>query len=177
MDVTETILNFKAFLVAGYANWLRSAQAAVARNNGFIDEAFCDWAQANWELLVERALCGTGQYLDIYASGSDYEMQLHSRVFFREAKPTHAIRCELMAGASAIDLLSDREIQPSTCSFDRFVARNGTWYEDEPPFDYVMLDSDDTQHVLPVSSVRFVLQEHGTRPNNSFKPKSLRGSA
>jgi len=177
MDVTETILNFQAFLGAGYDNWHKSAQAGLARDNGFVDEAFCDWCQANWELLVERAICRPGQYLEVYASGSDYELQLHSRVFFHEATPTHEIRCELMAGTSGLDALSASEIEPFACSFDRFVTRDGTWFVDEPPFDHVLLENGDNQHMLPVSSVRFVLQEIGTRPNNSFKPKPLRGSA
>ena len=161
MDATETILNFKTFLDASYASWLSSAQVALARENGFIDEAFGDWTQSNWELLVERALCAPGQYLDIYGSGSDYEMQLHSRVFFREALPTHEICCELLAGASTIDVISEREIQLFAHRLDRLVTRNGKWYSDEPPFDHVLLESGESQYMLPVKSVRFLLREIG----------------
>ena len=159
MDVTTLILNFQEFLNAGYANWHKSARTALTNDNGFLDESLQDWAQANWELLVERPLCEPGQYLEIYSSGSDYEMQLHARVFFHEARPTHEIRCELVAGASNVDLLTTREIEPLECSFDRFVATDGTWFSDQPPFDKVLLVNGECQHMLPVSSVRFLLQE------------------
>lgn len=45
------------------------------------EEYFDDWAQANWELLVERVVCSNNESLVIYGSGSDYEAAAHSRVF------------------------------------------------------------------------------------------------
>lgn len=166
MDVTETVLNFRAFLNAGYDAWLRSAQVTLTRDRGFLDESFYDWAQANWELLVERSICPTDEYLNIYGAGSDYEMQLHSRVFFRDAKPTHEIACESADDITVIDLLSGKEFNPTSCSFDRFVTRKDSWYQDEPQFDCVLLDSGSSQFMATATAVKFVLQPIAPRPNS-----------
>ena len=93
MNVNETINNYREFINNGYSNWLNSAQTSLQEHGEFLDENFCDWAQANWELLVERTICKSGQFLEIYGSGSDYEAGLHARVFFRDKLPTHRIRC------------------------------------------------------------------------------------
>lgn len=158
MDVTHAVLNFRDHLNAGYASWLGSAQACLERDRGFLDEAFYDWAQANWELLVERPLCATGEFLEIYGAGSDYEAELYSRVFFHGAKPTHEIFCEAAHGDAVVDVLSGRSFNPSLCSFDRFVAKVDTWYDDEPPFDYVLLSVGTTEHMAPVTAIRFALR-------------------
>ena len=84
-------MNFRQVLLAGYPAWERSATHALQADRGFLDEAFDDWAQANWELLVERPLCAVSEFLTIYGSGSDYERLRYSRVFFHDAVPTHAI--------------------------------------------------------------------------------------
>ena len=154
MDATETLLNFRRFLDAGYPSWRRSTEVSLVHDRGYLEEAFYDWAQANWELLVERALCATGEFLEIYASGSDYEAQLYSRVFFHTASPTHEIGCESLKG-TVVDLLSGREFNPNACQFDRLVARKDSWFEDEPPFDHVLLLCSGTQHLVPISDVAF----------------------
>lgn len=155
MDVTETLLNFRDLLIAGYSSWRRSADLSLVHDRGYLDEAFYDWAQANWELLVERPLCATGEFLEIYASGSDYEAQLYSRVFFHHATPTHEISCESQKIA-VIDLLSGSEFDPRDCIFDRFVARKDSWFEEKPPFDHVLLVSGTAQYLASLSDVVFV---------------------
>lgn len=169
MDVNDAVLNFQAFLNAGYTAWHRSALVCLEKDRGFLDEAFFDWAQANWELIVERALCKTGEYLEIYAAGSDYETQIYSRVFFHHAKPTHEVFCESAAGTVVIDILSEREFRPDACSFDRFVSTKDTWYEDEPPFDHVLLEDGDTQYLAPVSFLKFRVRPIRTRPNQPLQ--------
>ena len=100
-------------------------------------------------------MCGTGKFLDIYAAGSDYEMQLYSRVFFHHATPTHEVFCKAGPETTVVDVLSEREIQPETCIFDRLVSRKDAWYDDEPPFDHVLLEAGDVHYLCPVASVKF----------------------
>ena len=154
MDVTETILNFRDLLNAGYPSWRRSAEVSLIHDRGYLDEAFYDWAQANWELLVERSLCTTGEFLEIYAAGSDYETQIYSRVFFHNATPTHEIGCESPRRV-VVDLLSGNEFDPGACRFDRLVARKDSWFEDEPPFDQVLLLDGSTQYMASIVEVAF----------------------
>lgn len=154
MDVTETILNFRIFLNAGYPSWRRSAEISLVHDRGYLDEAFYDWAQANWELLVERPLCKTGEFLKVYAAGSDYEAQLYSRVFFHNATPTHEIGCE-SSRRVVVDLLSGNDFDPGACQFDRLVARKDSWFEDEPPFDHVLLVDGSTQYMASIVEVAF----------------------
>lgn len=79
MQAHDLVMNFRQVLLDGYPAWERAATVALNADRGFLDEAFDDWAQANWELLVERPLCGVGEFLEIYSSGSDYEQQFFSR--------------------------------------------------------------------------------------------------
>ncbi len=163
MNVNITIANFISFLNAGYPAWRRAAEVASERDREFLDEAFNDWAQANWELLVERTLCGIGEFLEIYAAGSDYEAQSYSRVFFHDALPTHEIVCQAAEQRVAVDLLSEQAFDPERCSFDRFVCYQESWYANAPPFDHVLLESGNSRFVTPVSAVTFLLRPVGLR--------------
>jgi len=147
-------MNFRQVLLAGYPAWERSATQALHMDRGFLDEAFDDWAQANWELLVERPLCAVGEFLTIYGSGSDYEQQLYSRVFFHNAAPTHAIVVK-STNPPAIDLLKNVAIDLAGCTFERLVARADSWFEDRPPFDHVVVVRAGKPALLPLTSVRF----------------------
>jgi hypothetical protein len=107
--------------------------------------------------LVERSLCRPGEFLEIYGSGSDYEAAIHSRVFFHSAPPTHRIVCTTINDEPARDLLSERGVIPSQCSFDGFATPSGEWFEAVPPFDHVVLELGDEVYVVPVSAVTFEL--------------------
>jgi len=169
MNLNDTVLNFRAFLSAGFATWHRSAVVALDKDRGFLDEAFYDWAQANWELIVERALCDRNEFLDIYAAGSDYECQLYSRVFFHDAMPTHEVFCEPADGTTVVDILTGKTFQPSACRFDRFVAKVDGWYEDQPPFDHVLLEDEDMQYLAAASAVTFGLRTIAARSNTPLQ--------
>ena len=158
MDAHDAVLNFRDFLLGGYAAWRRSASVALEFERGFLDEAFYDWAQSNWELLVERPLCRSAEYLEIYGPGSDYEAKLHSRVFFHDAVPTHAICCVAATDRPTIDVLSGLTIDPTLCAFDRLVARVAGWHDDSPPFDHVLLRFRDTDAMVPMAVIRFELR-------------------
>ncbi|RYV02053.1 hypothetical protein SOPP22_10780 [Shewanella sp. OPT22] len=97
---------------------------------------FDDWAQANWELLVERVVCTPNESLVIYGSGSDYEAAAHSRVFFQKAQATHEIVCH---SSKAIDWVSEKEIDLSKFEFEGFVSVSGESFDVSPPFDHIHL--------------------------------------
>lgn len=157
MDVNQTLSNFRDMLNAGYASWRRSAEAQVVTERRDLDDMFCDWTQATWELLVERTLCAPGEFLEIYDSGSDYEEAGYSRVFFHDARPTHELVCESATGTVA-DLLSGAEFQPDACEFEKFVAYRDEWFVDEPPFDHVLLRSGNTFYMTSLADVVFVMR-------------------
>ena len=160
MDAHEAVTNFRDFLATGHAAWIRAEKVALEADRGFLDEAFGDWAQANWELLVERPLLGSAQYLEIYGSGSDYEAQLYSRVFFHDAKFTHKIICVPARDQPTKDLLSRDPVDFTKWEFDRLVAHVGDWYDDVPPFDHVLLHRAPADTALvPIAAVQFLLLE------------------
>lgn len=164
MELDAAIRNFGHGLVAGYPSWLRAAHAALAAGNGYLDQAFDDWAQAQWELLVERTVLDQGEFLDLCGSGSDYETELHSRVFFHDATPTHEVGVASASGRQTTDVLSGAAFDPSTMQFEQLVAYRADWYESEPPFDHVLLvtDSDGLERVAPLADVRFCLRRLAT---------------
>jgi hypothetical protein len=122
---------------------------------------FDDWAQANWELLVERVVCSSKESIEIYGSGSDYEAAAHNRVFFQKAQATHDVVC---SSSCAIDWISKAEIDLSNFQFDCFVSISGEWFQELPPFDHVLLTEkgavggDYVQVVIPREQVVFSSQ-------------------
>lgn len=101
------------------------------------EEYFYDWAQANWELLVERVVCSPNESFVVYGSGSDYEAARHSRVFFHKAEPTHEIIC--VAKSTVLDWISEAEVDLTKFDFDAFVSIYEKWFDISPPFDHILL--------------------------------------
>ncbi|MFM2602022.1 hypothetical protein [Vibrio diabolicus] len=142
-----------------------SAHKLKSEKHGYVlvsfDDYFGDWAQANWELLVERVICSPNESLVIYGSGSDYEAAAHSRVFFQEAKATHEIICN---SSYAIDWISKSEVDLSKFDFESFVSRSGEWFDVCPPFDHVLftekgaVGGDYLQVVIPRNQLEFSAQ-------------------
>ena len=165
--LTCCINNFTSFLNQNFDLIVKSYKAhklKSEKNEYFLvsfEEYFDDWAQANWELLVERVICSPNESLVIYGSGSDYEAAAHSRVFFQKAQATHEIIC---SSTCAIDWISKAEIDLSNFYFESFVSPFGGWCEVSPPFDYVLftekgaVDGDYVQVVIPRNQLEFSLQ-------------------
>ena len=162
MDVHTVVLNFRDLLVRAYPNWRCGADEALHHDRGYLDEAFGDWAQANWELLVERVLCHPKQFLNIYGSGSDYELAAHSRVFFHDATPTHKVICR-STGVSH-DLLSDSDIELDDWAFDKFVCFTNNWFDESPPFDHALLSGRKSNDpaVIQITNILFGIREMAT---------------
>lgn len=129
------------------------------------EEYFDDWAQANWELLVERVVCSTNESFVIYGSGSDYEAAAHSRVFFHNIEATHKIIC--IAKSTVVDRLSKSEVDLTKFDFEAFVTFDGRWFNMAPPFDHVLLTEQGAiggsyqQIVIPVEQINFGVQKIG----------------
>ena len=103
-------------------------------------------------------ICGPKEFLEIYGSGSDFEQQMHSRVFFHDARATHAIK-PLSRDEASIDLLSGDTIDLAEFRLEGLVARVGTWFEPRPPFDHVLASRQSKQALVPLSEVRFVYEK------------------
>ena len=139
----QVIRNFASFLTSSFSYLDSSLRLVQDRAIDYQDENFEDWAQANWELLVERVLLGQQEYLVEYGSGSDYECEIHSRVFFRDSVATHYISVLTENGEYCEDVLNDKDIVMEGYRFDRFVSMKESWYYDTSPFDHVLMEKID----------------------------------
>ena len=169
--LNSCIANFISFLNANYQLVTQSYEMHnfYARQQELFlvpfEEYFDDWAQANWELLVERVVCSDNESLVIYGSGSDYEAAAHSRVFFHNAETTHKIIC--FAKSTVVDRLSKSEVDLTKFDFDAFVTFDGKLFDMAPPFDHVLLTEQGTvgssyqQIVIPVEQINFGVQKIG----------------
>ena len=122
---------------------------------------FDDWAQANWELLVERSVCSSQESLTIYGNGSDYEAAEYSRVFFHKATATHEVIC---TAENAIDWITGEIVDLSKFEFDSFVSVSNDWFEVVAPFDHILMSEKGVagagyqQIVIPRNQVKFIAQ-------------------
>ena len=126
------------------------------------DDFYHDWAQSNWELLVERVICSSLESLSVYGSGSDYELATHSRVFFHSLQPTHEVIC--VSQNKAIDSIEGECIDLTLYSFEGFVTMRKGWFHISPPFDHVLLSEKGVygsayrQAVIPLEQIEFTIK-------------------
>ena len=124
-----------------------------------------DWAQANWEFLVESALSWEeAVYLEVYGDGADCN-GASSRVWCPDAVPTHQVRCFPVDGVPLIDLLSgESRVYGDGVPLDRFVSITSSgWYDLAPPLDHVLVVEDGVERVFQASRVRFALSDLRSR--------------
>lgn len=126
-----------------------------------LDQLRADWAQANWESIVEVAVSDGRVFLEPYGDGADCN-PVGSRVWMPDVTPNHAVICHPSAGVSAVDWLRSAEVRfPSEgLTFDRFASltREG-WWTETPPFDHVLtLSSESGERLFRMSEVRFTLR-------------------
>lgn len=125
-----------------------------------------DWLQANWEMLIEGAVSMHPDYgmqavfLQIYGEGADYHGS-SSRLLEPNATLTHHVRCYPRHGESIQDKLTDqaRESPQEGFFFGEFVSWDGSWFYRQPPFDHVLVRSDDGEAVFPCDGLRFDLHK------------------
>lgn len=121
-----------------------------------------NFLQANWELLVEGAIPIPESALEIYGDGADFGTS-SSRVLFTERLPTHKVLCKPIEGLLAHDHLNDKNIDArlGDLVFDRFVTMHEGWHYERNPFDYVLAYYGDSEVVLKLEDIHFLLSEGG----------------
>jgi hypothetical protein len=165
----SAIENFRNHLSFGFESVKLAYESYEREANGRSDDFaasfedfFHDWAQSNWELLVERLVCEPQESLVVYGAGSDYEADKHSRVFFHASKPTHEIAC--VAKDQSIDWITGEVVDLSNFEFDGFVSINGEWFGIQAPFDNVLFSEKNVtgnyqQVVIPLEQVKWQINK------------------
>jgi hypothetical protein len=163
-SLNEIMLRFAMFLSR---SWAPVKETAAVLEDIDADEFMADWAQANWELLVEtpfRELVGFGgAFLEPYGEGADCN-DASSRVWMPSAIPTHRIVCRSRDGVGMHDLLAGKRIEPAHAHvlFAHFAARSQHgWHESTPPFDCVLGYMDNQEVLVPVEQLSFDAEEIG----------------
>ncbi len=124
-------------------------------------DVLADWAQANWEFVVEAAVSVNGRiFLEPYGDGADCNA-IGSRVWMPGAASTHVVNCAPRQGDESIDMLSGNTIRFPERGFpvDRFAAlRADGWFEETPPFEHVLVTALGQEALFPLSDLQFLLQ-------------------
>ena len=166
--ILETAINnFRQYLIHAYPSFKIAYDIYASGENDrncsteSYEDYFHDWAQAVWELLVERITSNNNESLQIYGSGSDYEGGGYARVFFHDLIPTHEIIC--IPKDKSIDTIMNEEVDLSRFTFEGFVAKIEGWYEYSTPFDHVLLHEREVygggyrQIVVPIDQIKFTI--------------------
>lgn len=147
------------------ASWGIAHQVASSLEEVEGSELVSDWAQANWEILVEaplREMVGSrAAFLDPYSDGAECNGK-SSRVWEPEALPTHRIVCLPRPGAALLDLLTNRvvEVSGSPLIFDHFAIHSEQgWHEEAAPFDCALAYHDDQEILLRLDQISFAAEE------------------
>jgi hypothetical protein len=151
--------HFAEFLTKNWTGVRASTQGLKAID---ANELLADWAQANWELLVEPHLreqvASRESFLEPYGDGAECNGS-SSRVWLPDAMPTHRIVCRQRGTASFHDLLTDRVLEPpigTVVLFEQFATRaDGGWYKVDAPFDCVLGYLGEQEVLIPLEQVAF----------------------
>ncbi len=160
----------EAFLVVLRGGWKAIAAVSASRGDRGSSQFLADWAQANWEAIVEATVSSTGLvFLEPYGDGADCN-PVGSRVWMPDALPTHAVCCKPIVGLGACDWLSDEEVVFPDCGIavDRFAALSSEgWWVEQAPFDHVLGSSDGCERLFRLSDVRLVLSAVADRSGSA----------
>jgi len=162
-QVDRAVVTFLQILRSG---WEGVATLAKTTKQEVVAEMLSDWAQSNWEMVVEAAISTPAMvFLDPYGDGAEAN-GASSRIWMPEAKPTHAIHIvSRMRAAVLWDVLSEanRTLPREGFAIDRFVTRSvDGWYEEKPPFDHVLSYIDGSEALFRVEDLEFVVQRTQT---------------
>lgn len=130
MTLEQALINFREFLLLNHE----------FSSSVLLEQLLADWLQANWEIIVEGTLHGSGlvdSVIDIYGDGADCN-GVSSRVSMPNLFPTHSIHVEPNFILHSFGTLRD----------------NG--YLQVPPFDYVKAENPKGGEIIkPLSEVVF----------------------
>lgn len=146
------------------ASWNAASAAATQMAEVEPSEFMSDWAQANWEILVEtpfRELVGFGEaYLEPYGEGADCNAG-SSRVWNPDALATHRLACRAIDGVPMFDLLTGRSVDATEIPvlFDHFAIKSERgWHEQVPPFDCILAHQNRQEVLFRLDEVYFALE-------------------
>jgi hypothetical protein len=149
-------------VLRSFADFLRHAAPVVGPLSAEADDPgyWNDWAQANWEALVEAMLPRElTARLRVYGDGAVCNGH-RSRILAPRLSETHVIVCRPRGDLRLRDLLGDTAVLPATSMpiFDRFVTIDRDRAVEAPPFDCVRVRTlQPPVAVLPIDAVSFHL--------------------
>lgn len=152
----------QAFLHVLRCGW-PSVRIGLVESADWDESVLADWAQANWEMIVEAAVSRREQVvLEVYGDGADCNDH-SSRVWRPDFLPSHAVFCRTARTDGIVrDQLTGEAIRMPSAGLRLFqfvaLTQDG-WYKAEPPFDHALLDSDQCEVVVNLTDVAFALVE------------------
>lgn len=93
----------------------------------------------------------------MYGDGAEVHAP-SSRVTLPDAQETHRVVCVPREGGFENLLDPGAAVPARMLELDRFVALDGTWFSEAPPFDHVLAFVGEEPIVVAVEVVRFVLE-------------------
>ena len=148
---------FLRLLCAGWEGVEALAKSTLREPN----EVLADWAQANWETIVEAAVSLDGAvFIEPYGEGADCN-SVGSRVWMPGAASTHAVNCIPRSGNQVWNVLLEEYVRfpEEGYAVDRFATpREDGWYAECPPFDHVVTTASRQEGLFRLSDVSFVLR-------------------
>ena len=161
MNTNKIVSEYRVFLCQSWSSVERMVQEV-----GDSENLRLDWLQANWEILVEAAMCKTpDETLEVYGDGAECN-GASSRVWLPDAWPTHKIVCSPTEGSRAVDVISSQPIELHRYEFGQFVAWNGKHYAVDVPFDHVLMERNNDIAIVVGTEISFSL-EPITEPEGS----------
>ena len=107
MDVLGEVL--RTFLGVLRSSW-PGVKRCLIDSAGWDQSVVYDWAQANWEMIVEAGLSRDGPItLDVYGPGADCNGG-SSRVWRPEAEPSHLVVCRPARNCAPADALTGKDV-------------------------------------------------------------------
>ncbi|MBS4042942.1 MAG: hypothetical protein KGZ59_03925 [Chitinophagaceae bacterium] len=152
MNIDTVVKNFRLFILSSWDSFLLFNEPESTRR---FEENTDNWLQANWEVLVEAKLTGVNEFLEAYGNGADCNSS-SSRICYADKLPTHRIKC---ANTTIRDIIKNKKIVIENMYFDRFISIENKYPIVVPPFDYVLLTSDDDTAIVSVNEVIFELEK------------------
>ena len=138
-EISKEIIQFSDFLNASWP-----FIDLFFTKDSVVNEGLSNWLQANWEILVENAVCKNGEFLSVYGDGADFDDNEFSRVTYKFSLATHSIRVKKKQ-ATIIDYYTKKNVENlDTYLFNQFVSINkSNNIVIGPKFDYVELENEE----------------------------------
>ncbi|MBV6644933.1 MAG: hypothetical protein KI790_05770 [Cyclobacteriaceae bacterium] len=158
MELDKAIKLFSSFL---NVVWPVIQPLLKERDYTSDEESINDWLQSNWELLVERKVLNSNEYLEAYGDGADFN-GASSRITDIDSLPTHRIIVRSLSGNTLVDVLNDEKVQVNiNLVFDGLVGFENGFYTNKPNFNYVLLKDEDNgvERVVLLDDVNFEIQK------------------